>query len=212
MSDVNIRSGNLLVLSFGSTGVTTATANQNSLPAYKASPYSTFQAIVSSTTFGALTGTATIQCSNDIWTGTGFTVNSLITTSTSTTVTSPQNLFAAGVSQLNDQYSPAVAVGMSVVGPGIPLGTYVATVTNNGSIVLSAAATITSTNGGASLTFFNNNWVATALGTITLTGTTSATAPSLSDGFTTVAPWKFVRAVISNITGTGATISVLVGI
>jgi len=212
MSDVNIRSGNLLVLSFGSTGVTTATANQNSLPAYKASPWTTFQAIVSSASFGALTGTVAIQGSNDIWSGTGFTINSLVTTSTSTTVTSPQNLFAAGATQLNDQYSPAVAVGMSVVGPGIPLGTYVATVTNNGSIILSAAATVTSISGGASLTFFTNNWTATALGTIALTGTTSATAPSLSDGFANVAPWKFVRAVVSNITGTGATVQVLAGI
>ena len=42
-------------------------------------------------------------------------------------------------------------------------------------------------------------------------GTTSATAPALSDGFTTVAPWRYCRAVVTNITGTGATVQVLMG-
>lgn len=45
--------------------------------------------------------------------------------------------------------------------------------------------------------------VATALGTITLSGTTSD-----SDGFTTNAPWKYVRARVTAISGTGATVNV----
>lgn len=49
--------------------------------------------------------------------------------------------------------------------------------------------------------------VATLLGTITLTGTTSS-----SDGFTTDAPWKYVRAAVTAITGTGATVNVTMSV
>lgn len=52
------------------------------------------------------------------------------------------------------------------------------------------------------------NWCATALGTITLA---SGASPE-SDGFTTVAPWKWVKAVLSNLTGTNAGAYVLMGI
>jgi hypothetical protein len=51
------------------------------------------------------------------------------------------------------------------------------------------------------------NWCSTALGTITLSGTTSAT-----DGFTTSAPWKYVRARVTAISGTGAVVTVLRGV
>jgi hypothetical protein len=47
------------------------------------------------------------------------------------------------------------------------------------------------------------NACATPLGTITLSGTNVA-----SDGFTTSAPWKFVQAVVSAISGTNATVQV----
>ena len=47
------------------------------------------------------------------------------------------------------------------------------------------------------------NAVATPAGTIALSGTTSA-----SDGFVMDAAWKFVRARISAISGTGATVNV----
>ncbi len=50
-------------------------------------------------------------------------------------------------------------------------------------------------------------WIATPLGTITLSGTTSA-----SDGFTTDAPWKYVRARITAISGTGAGVTVDMGV
>jgi len=46
--------------------------------------------------------------------------------------------------------------------------------------------------------------VETALGTVTLTGTTSS-----SDGFTTDAPWKFIRARVTAISGTGAVVNVM---
>lgn len=44
------------------------------------------------------------------------------------------------------------------------------------------------------------------LGTITLSGTTTAT-----DGFATTATWPFVRARVSAVSGTGATIQVYAG-
>ena len=47
-------------------------------------------------------------------------------------------------------------------------------------------------------------WV--SLGTITLSGTTSDT-----DGFGSVLPWLMVRARLTAITGTGATVNVLMG-
>lgn len=51
------------------------------------------------------------------------------------------------------------------------------------------------------------NWVSTVLGTITLSGTNSA-----SDGFTTNAPWKYVRARVTALTGTGSTVQVYMGV
>lgn len=51
----------------------------------------------------------------------------------------------------------------------------------------------------------NSNWV--TYGTITLSGTTTAT-----DGFTTASAWRWVRARVSAISGTGATVQVLMGI
>ena len=51
------------------------------------------------------------------------------------------------------------------------------------------------------------NWCTTVLGTITLSGTTSS-----SDGFTTTAPWKYVRARVTAISGTGATVTANIGI
>ena len=47
------------------------------------------------------------------------------------------------------------------------------------------------------------NAVATPLATITLSGTTAA-----SDGITTMAPWKFIRARVTAISGTGAVVTV----
>jgi len=64
---------------------------------------------------------------------------------------------------------------------------------------------------GATVSIYGSNdgtnFCATALGTITLSGTTSAT-----DGFVTVAPWKFVKVSVSAISGTGATVNVNMGV
>jgi hypothetical protein len=75
---------------------------------------------------------------------------------------------------------------------------YQATVTGTGSI--SATVIIDVSNDGI-------NAINTPLGTIVLSGTTTD-----SDGFTSNAPWKFVRARISAISGTGATVSVNTGV
>ena len=79
-----------------------------------------------------------------------------------------------------------------------PFSTFQASVVGTGAVT--ATATIQGSND-------NINWTATPLGTITLSGTTSA-----SDGFTTTAPWKWVRAVITNVTGTGAVVTCLMGV
>lgn len=49
--------------------------------------------------------------------------------------------------------------------------------------------------------------VATVLGTISLSGTLTA-----SDGFTTIASWKYIRARVTAISGTGATITATMGV
>lgn len=211
-NEVRIRSGTVDTFTFGNTGAVSTTVNQASLPLYKAGPWSTFQGVLNSTTFGLITGTINIQGTNDIWAGAGFVVNNVVTTNASGVVTSPLNQFAGQTEQLQDLFAPAVAVGMLVIGPGIPVGTIVNTVTNAGSITLSNNASATSGVGGVSLRFFTNNWCTTALATFTLTGTTAAATPYVTDGATSVSAFKWVRANVTNITGTGATVSVSMGI
>lgn len=79
-----------------------------------------------------------------------------------------------------------------------PYSTYQAVVTGTGAVT--ATVGIQVSNDGTT-------WNTTALGTITLTGN-----DSVSDGFTSVAPWKYVRAVLTNLTGTGAACYVLQGV
>lgn len=49
----------------------------------------------------------------------------------------------------------------------------------------------------------NVNWSKTSLATLTLSDTTSD-----SDGVTVISPVKYVRAVVTNVTGTGASVVV----
>lgn len=79
-----------------------------------------------------------------------------------------------------------------------PLSSFQATVLGTGAVT--ATVEIEGSNDGA-------YWCDTPLGTITLSGTTSHT-----DGFTVNAPWKYVRANITAISGTGANVSVLMGV
>lgn len=95
--------------------------------------------------------------------------------------------------------------GVTITGAGSfvykdsPDATFQATVSGTG--VVTATVTIEFSNDGT-------NVCSTVGGTITLSGTTSD-----SDGFTTQsAPWKYVRANVTAISGTGATVQVLMGV
>lgn len=175
------------------------TANQNSLPLYKEAIYSAFQAVVEGT--GVVTATIAIQGSVDDDTGRGMlhggsTAPGLRvgTTSASATMTSPDAAFTADM------------VGKLVDCPGVPTGTTVSAVASGGaSLTLSANATATASNVQA--IFRAIVWAATALGTITLSGTTLH-----SDAFQHVGSHRFVRAVVTNITGTNATVRVWMGV
>ncbi|HET8686205.1 MAG TPA: hypothetical protein VFM18_06020 [Methanosarcina sp.] len=79
-----------------------------------------------------------------------------------------------------------------------PYSAFSATVTGTGAVT--ATVLIEVSNDGT-------NWLSTPMGTISLSGTTSAT-----DGFTSSAPWKYVRANITAISGTGATVVVKMGV
>jgi len=80
-----------------------------------------------------------------------------------------------------------------------PNATFQATVEGTGAVA--ATVEIQVSNDGV-------NACSTAAGTITLSGTTSA-----SDGFVTQnSPWKYVRAEVTAISGTGATVSVQMGV
>lgn len=184
-----------------------ATIYGGSNPIYKESVYSTFQASVTSLTLGALTATVAIQCSNDDNTGRGFVLGgdnapgfAAITTAAGTTVTAVQG----GI------FTPNL-VGALVYSPNVPAGVTVAAVASNGlTLTLSSGAGVLA--GTAPMTLFAQNWCATALGTITLTGTITAAIPSFTDGFSTQASWRYVRALASNVTGTGALVSVWMGV
>ena len=79
-----------------------------------------------------------------------------------------------------------------------PKTTFQATVAGTGAVT--ATVKIESSNNAVS-------WCSTALGTITLSGTTTST-----DGLATDAPWKYVRANVTAISGTGAAVTVLMGV
>lgn len=79
-----------------------------------------------------------------------------------------------------------------------PFSTFQAIVTGTGTV--SATVIIDCSNDSV-------NWCSTSLATITLSGTTSA-----SDGFTTQAPWKYVRARVTAIAGTSAAVQVYMGV
>jgi hypothetical protein len=80
--------------------------------------------------------------------------------------------------------APKAAIQVVVVGTGAVAATVVIEVSNDATYA-----------------------IATALGTITVSGTTSA-----SDGFTTDAPWKYIRARVTAVSGTGATINVYMSV
>ena len=97
-----------------------------------------------------------------------------------------------------------LGTGATSTGAGVsvykdsPYSSFQAVVTGTGAVT--AVVSIEVSNDGS-------NWCSTPMGTISLSGTTSA-----SDGFVTQAPWKYVRANLSAISGTGATVQVYMGV
>ena len=96
--------------------------------------------------------------------------------------------------------APAVGANIDLVSDGNTqaLKAVQATVTGTGAV--SATVIIEAINNPAS-----GNWL--TLATITLTGTTAAT-----DGFTFDAPWSYVRARLTAISGTGASVTASMGV
>ncbi len=86
-----------------------------------------------------------------------------------------------------------------------PWSTFQATITGTGAV--SATINIYGSNDDATYAGIASNWTKTALGTISLSGTTTT-----SDGFAYVGPWKYVQAVVSSISGTGATVTINMGV
>jgi len=100
-----------------------------------------------------------------------------------------------------------VLAGMTVTGvPGLMNASTintVASITNPTTLVLTSA--FTGTTGVYLVTFANNYWATTALGTITFTAISGLTA---SDGFTVTTGFKYARANVTVLSGTGATVEV----
>lgn len=105
---------------------------------------------------------------------------------------------------LRSGYVHNVMTGKLTTGAGAwiykdsPYSAFQATVTGTGAVT--ATVEIEVSNDGV-------NIVDTVMGTITLSGTTSH-----SDGFTSEAPWKYVRANVTAISGTGATVDVTMSV
>jgi hypothetical protein len=99
---------------------------------------------------------------------------------------------------LSEGSPPTGAITGEWIYKNSPASSFQATVNGSGSI--GATVVIQGSNDGV-------NAVSTVLGTITLSGTTVA-----SDGFTTNAPWKWVRAVVSAPSGTITSIACLMGV
>lgn len=75
----------------------------------------------------------------------------------------------------------------------------------NGTGTVGATIAIQVTNEDDTANGIKSNWI--TMSTITLSGTTTAT-----DGFTTIAPWRWVRCNVSAISGTGAIVQVIMGV
>lgn len=98
--------------------------------------------------------------------------------------------------------STAAIAASSPIYKESPYGAFQAIVTGTGTVtatVLIQVSNETDTFNGA-----KSNWI--TMGTITLSGTTTAT-----DGFTTICPWRYVRANVTAISAS-STVEVLMGV
>lgn len=157
----------------------------NSQPMVKDGLYSSFQAVLATGVATVLT--SAIQGTNDPNTGQGFAAANNLAPGLSISITGGSTAVTSA-----GQFTSGMA-GASVVAPGVPYGTTF-TYTTPSAGALSANATLT--NGAAQAQFFAQNWVATALGAITLN-----TSVNASDGFQSVSSWRWVRVTITTLTG-----------
>jgi len=160
-----------------------------SQPIPKDSTFSTYVAAVKGSA-GAQTATVLVQATNDPHTAgaddpvAGTRNNFFISTlSGSPTITSAEGLFRSDMT------------GDEVYAQGVALGTTMTFVSKT-TATLSANATATAI---VPARFQSFQWV--LLATITLSGTLQA-----ADGFATISNWKWVRANVTAITGTGASV------
>jgi len=84
-----------------------------------------------------------------------------------------------------------------------PWSTFQAIVTGTGAVT--ATVLIQGSNQTATFIGDKSNWV--TIDTYTLSGTTTAT-----NGSTSVSTWRYVRANVTAITGTSATVEVIMGV
>jgi len=84
-----------------------------------------------------------------------------------------------------------------------PYATFQGIVTGTGAVTATIAIQVS--NEDATMAGTKSNWI--TIGTISLSGTTTAT-----DGFTSISPWKYVRANVTAVSGTGATVEIIMGV
>jgi hypothetical protein len=84
-----------------------------------------------------------------------------------------------------------------------PYGTFQSIVTGTGTVTATVAVQVS--NEADTFNGIKSNWI--TMGTITLSGTTTAT-----DGFSTICPWRYVRISVTNVTGTNAVVETLMGV
>ena len=84
-----------------------------------------------------------------------------------------------------------------------PWSTFQVIITGTGSVT--ATVTIQGSNQDESFNGTKSNWV--TINAFSMTGTTSDT-----QGFTSISTWRYVRAVVASISGTGATVEVIMGV
>lgn len=202
-SSVNIKSGDQTRLfqwpsSLGP--VYSTTVNGASVPLFKESIYSTFQAIIT-TTGGTPAAVVNVQVTNDDNSGRGYVMNSnnntpgtrINVTNASTTATFPEG-------NLTPAMTGATVIAINAA--GIPIGTTITYVSPTQG-TLSNAATVTAV--GLDVVLYANIWNVTALGTITL-------AANGGDGVGSAVPWRYVRMLLSGIGGTNAAVSGNMGV
>lgn len=211
-----------------------------SMGKYKDSVYTVFQAFLTATATGA-SATVTIQGTEDALTAFGVEVPLLLTNGSTSavvptgtytmtvldgtnnptgtravTTNTATNLLTIPIDRTSALWtSPFVNVdqgivsalnGMSAAGaPGLAANTTISAVTATGCTLSSA---FTGTTGVYNVNLSNPYWATTVLGTITLSAASTLYA---ADGFTTSSAWKYVRANVTALSGTNASVQVWMG-